>query len=115
MSESDHDRARELAEAISEGINSLVSVLEAAKTADQPPDGCLDALDAMAQAYEAVRNGRVVTDYVPSENDIARVRRIRELLADWLSTGRSSPDLVPLIGAIFDGMGIEVGAFDSLL
>lgn len=116
MSESDHDRVREMVQAISEGINCLVSVLQAEKSAGQPPDGCLEALDDMDRAFqgvrEGVRNGVVETDFVADDAFINNVRKVRELVLDWSTTGLVSSALVPLIEEILNRIGINLDALD---
>lgn len=116
MSESDHDRAREIAQDISEGLNCLVSVLQAEKSAGQPPEGCLEALDDMDHAFQdvrdGVRNGVVETDFVADDALIKDVRKVRELVLDWSTTGLVSSALVPLVEEILNRIGINLDALD---
>lgn len=116
MSDGDHDRVREIVQAISEGINCLVSVLQAEKSAGQPADGCLEALENMDLAFQGVRdgvrNGVVETDFVPDDALIDNVRKVRELVSDWSTTGLASSALVPLVEEIFNRMGIDLDVLD---
>ena len=117
MSESDHDHVREMAQDISEGLNCLVSVLQAEKkSAGQPPDGYLEALDNMDRAFQGIRdgirNGVVETDFEADDALIDNVRKVRELVSDWSTTGLVSSALVPLVEEILSRMGINLDALD---
>lgn len=106
------DRACEIAETISDGINCLTRLSQAAKTSDQPPEGSLEFLDAMARAYADVRAGVVVTNDVPTIDDVEMVWRVRTIVSEWSTTGQRSADLVPCVEAILDRMGIHVDGAD---
>ncbi len=103
---------REIAEAISEGINVLASLLEAEKSGARVPEGSLEALDAMARAYADVRAGVVVTNDVPTIDDVEMVWRVRTIVSEWSTTGQRSADLVPCVKAILDRMGVHVDGAD---
>ncbi|MBK9265403.1 MAG: hypothetical protein IPM54_37160 [Polyangiaceae bacterium] len=117
MSTGDHDRGREIVQAISEGLNCMANLRKLAKANEAPPPECVTELDAMEYAFQGVRqgirDGAVETDFVADDALMTGVRAVRGLVLDWLSTGRAPPDLVPQIEEILARMGITVEYLDS--
>lgn len=104
----------EIAEAISDGINCLATLIQVAKSGERPADSCLQELDAMARAYADVRAGVVVTNHVPSVDEIENVRRVHTLVTAWLITGEQPTELLHSVEAILDRMGIDLDARPSI-
>jgi hypothetical protein len=94
-----------LANAISDGINALCALLEwnDAGAIDAPPidGGTLGkTMDALEEAIrEILYGGRIVGAESFTEEDLARVQRLKELIAEGPSTGELSPELVTLAEA----------------
>lgn len=117
MSDSDHDRGREIAQAISEGMNCMANLRKLAMANSQPPAGCIAELDDMERAFEgvreSVRDGVVETDLVVDDALIADTRRIRDLTSTWLESGQMPQDLVPRIEAVLGQFGITAEFLDA--
>lgn len=100
--------------AISEGINVLYALLEwnDAGAIEAPPVDGATLRKTMGMLEEAVREvlygGRVVGAEFITEEDLARVVKLKELTADWPSTGALSPEVVTLaeacVSALCNGM-----------
>ncbi|MFO0587689.1 MAG: hypothetical protein U0441_09120 [Polyangiaceae bacterium] len=59
------------------------------------------ALEGLAVALEHARDPGVVTDYLVSPEQIAAVRSVAALVADWLKTGQRSEDVARQAGALY--------------
>ena len=101
------DPARECAEAISNGLNVLYELAHG----PLEPDGegaakaeWLDALEGLAVALERTRAGVIVTDSPASPEQIAAVRLVAALVADWLKTGQRSEDVASQAGALYEAL-----------
>lgn len=94
-----------VANAISEGINELCALLEwnDAGAIEAPPvDGATlgKTMDALEEAMrEILYGGRIVGAESFTEEDLVCVLRLKELIAEWPSTGAMSPELVTLAEA----------------
>ncbi len=98
--------ASEVAGAISEGVNYLCALLEwnDAGAIEAPPvDGATlgKTMDALEEAMrEILYGGQIVgAESLVTEEDLARVLRLEELLTEWPSTGALSPEVVTLAEA----------------
>lgn len=93
------------ANVISEGINVLYALLkwnDAGAIEASPVDGAT-LQKTMGALEEAVREilygGRIVGAESITEEDLARVVKLKELTAEWPSTGALSPEVVTLAEA----------------
>lgn len=98
------DPAREYAEATSRGLNVLYELAHGPREPggeSSPNAGQLGALEGLAAALEHARDPGIVTDYLASPEQIAAVRGLAALVADWLKTGQRSEDLASRAGALY--------------
>jgi hypothetical protein len=95
--------ASEVAEAISDGVNGLCTLLQwidAGAVAAPPIDGA--ALGKVLAALEelmlrVLHGGQSPGEEAPfTEEDLTRVRRLEELISEWTSTGSLSPEVAVL-------------------
>ena len=99
------EMACNFANAISEGINVLCALLEwnDAGAIEAPPvDGATlqKTMDALEDAMrEILYGGRIVGAESITEEDLARLVKLKELTAEWPSTGALSPEVVTLAEA----------------
>jgi hypothetical protein len=95
--------ASEVAEAISEGVNGLCALLEwidAGAVAAPPVEGAAlrKALAALEEVMRKILHGGQPPGVEApfTEEDLARVLRLEELIAEWTSTGSLSPEVATL-------------------
>jgi hypothetical protein len=108
---------RDIANAISDGINCVAEILsalgEAERGSDDEPGSARpewpEALQAMERAFGAVVAGEVVTSLAAHGEDIGRIRRMRALVLDWLKHGRAGEELKALADATLSSFGLPVG------
>jgi hypothetical protein len=102
-------RDREIAEALSDGINCIHSVVTALQSnASATPDPeWLTTLDAMEVALDGIMAKEVMTSMVVGEDERDRVRRLRALVADWTTTGQPPPDLRALAESVLRFFGVR--------
>lgn len=85
-------RDREVAQAISEGLNCIAAIAAAlradASVAQLPSPEWAATLDAMRKALEAIAAKEVATSFVADQAAIDRVRKVRTLVSDWTTTQR---------------------------
>jgi hypothetical protein len=88
-------RDREIAEAISNGVNCIHAIATALRSGAQriPEPEWLTALQNMERALDGVMAKEVLTSMIISEEDRDRVRRVTALVADWMTTGRPPAEL----------------------
>ncbi len=108
-----HDRARELANAISEGINCLANLRKLAKANESPPPESEAELDDMERAFEGVRAGGIETDFVADEALMANTRGLRALVSDWLKSGQVPKEVIPQIEGLLERFGLPISYLDS--
>lgn len=103
--------ASEALEAVSEGINVLCALLEWNDTGaiEAPPvDGATLAttMKALEEAMrEVLYGGRIVGgEKMVTEEGLARVLRLEELIPAWPSRGALPPELVTLAEACVNGL-----------
>lgn len=98
------DPARECAEAVSNGLNVLYELAHGSR--EQDGDGTakaewLDLLEGLAVALERTRTGVLVTDFLPSPDQVVAVRLIAALVADWLKSGQRPADVAREADALY--------------
>lgn len=107
--------ASDVAEAISEGVNGLCVLLEwiDAGAIEAPPiDGAAlgKVMVALEEAMrEVLHEGRLPgVESTFTEEDLARVVRLEQLIAEWASTGALSPEVAtlaePCVSALWGGV-----------
>jgi hypothetical protein len=105
-------RDREIAQAISGGINAIaaiVVVLRAAASAPKDPDPTwVTLLDEMARAFDATMANEVWTSMVVREEDRDRVRRLRVLVSDWVTTHEAPDELRAMAESVLKSLGITL-------
>lgn len=95
---------REIANAISEGLNCIAEVVAALSAAERRSDDAPgsarpewpEALEAMERAFDAVVAGEATSSLVARGEDIGRLRRMRALVLEWLKHGRANGELKEL-------------------
>ena len=107
--------ASEVGEAISDGINVLCALLEwnDAGAVEAPPvDGATleKTMKALEEAMrEALYGGQIVgAEKMVTEEGLARVLRLEELIPEWPSRGTLSPEVVTLAEACVSGLCLGV-------
>jgi hypothetical protein len=96
--------AREMAEGISEGINALSALVtaldgseRAVDSSELATDEVSSSLDVMEQALAALIDSQtIVASFRPRAEDLHRVRRLRQLVADWRETGGPALEVTAL-------------------
>jgi hypothetical protein len=103
--------ASEAAGAVSEGVNVLCALLEwnDAGAIEAPPSDGATLATTMKALEEAMREvlygGRIVGgEKMVTEEGLARVLRLEELIPAWPSRGALSPELVALAEACVSGL-----------
>lgn len=102
-------RDRDIAEAISEGINCIHAIATAlAAGAPKAPDPAwVTTLQEMERALDDVMASAVTTSMVVSEEERDRVRRVRAWVADWTTTDQPPTELQPMAEAILRSLGLR--------
>jgi hypothetical protein len=97
--------AQAIANGLSDGINSLWGLLATLgglhdaqpARALMTPSEIAGGLEAMDHALAALADsGTARSSFRPSDEDVPRLRRLRQLVAVWENTGVVAPDLVQL-------------------
>lgn len=88
-------RDREIAEAISDGINCIHAIATALRAGASPsPDPAwLAILQKMEHALDGVIAKEVKTSMTIREEDRDRVHEVSKLIADWTTTNQPPPEL----------------------
>jgi hypothetical protein len=101
-------RDREIAEAISDGLNCIHAIVAALGAGTPAPDPeWLVALQEMERALDGVMAKEVVTSMFVSEEERDRVRRIRASIADWTTKGQPPSDLQTVAEAVLRSFGLR--------
>jgi len=102
-------RDREIAEAISEGINCTHAIVAALRAgASSPADpGWPGTLQALGRALDGVRANEVMSSMVVGEDDCARVRTLNALCADWVNSGRPPAELLSVAEEVLHFLGMR--------
>ncbi|MEZ4308529.1 MAG: hypothetical protein R3F14_10845 [Polyangiaceae bacterium] len=101
------DPAREWGEATARGLNVLYELAHGPLEPDGHDAAKADwiaALEALAVALEHARDPGIETDYHASPEQIADVRVVAALVADWLKTGHRSEDIASQAGALYTAL-----------
>jgi len=96
--------ARAIVEGISDGVNAIWGLLanvsprpDAPSSRAMPPGEIATALATLEQALSAfIDSDTVEASFRPHEEDLQRVRRLRQLVIAWRDTGVVALDLTPL-------------------
>jgi hypothetical protein len=104
-------RDREIAQAISEGINCIAAIdgaLRANERASNDPDpSWVTVLHEMERALQGIINKEVLTSMVVSAQDHDRIRKLREMVSDWVLTCRAPDELQAEAESILRMYGIS--------
>lgn len=103
-------RDREVAEALSGGLNCLAAIRAALQAetlpAELPRPEWVATLHAMEQALEAIAAEEVRTALAVGEQDRERVRRVSVLLSEWITHQRSPQELPALVESTLALFGV---------
>ncbi len=108
--------ASEVGEVVSEGVNNLCALLEwnDAGAIEAPPLDCVmlkETIDALKEAMREILHGGRLVGVSPlvTEEALARLIRLEELITDWPSIGALSAEVVTLaeacVSALWGGVG----------
>ncbi|XYI03026.1 hypothetical protein ACMHYB_26025 [Sorangium sp. So ce1128] len=107
-------RDRQVAQALSEGLNCLFAIVESldvgASASELPTNEWLATLRAMGDAFDAILSREVATTLVVRQADCDFVRRLVGLVLDWTTTRQPPQELRTMtesILKIFDRRGTE--------
>ncbi len=101
-------RDRETANAISEGINCIHAFVVALRhDASATPDPeWVTTLHEMERALDGIIAKEVRTSMLLSEEDRDRVRRLRALVLDWVTTQKAPGELQAVAESVLKSLGI---------
>lgn len=99
--------ARAIAEGISEGVNAIWGLLANVSPRPDAPSSrampageigeIVTALGTLEQALSAfIDSDTIEASFRPHQEDLQRVRRLRQLVIAWRDTGVAALDLTPL-------------------
>lgn len=107
-------RDREVAEALSGGLNCLAAIRAALQAetlpAELPRPEWIAALHAMEQALGAIAAEEVRTTLAVSEQDRERIRRVSVLLSEWITHQRPPQELPVLVASTLALFGVPARA-----
>ncbi|MDI1452114.1 hypothetical protein [Polyangium sp. 6x1] len=103
-------RDREIAGAISDGINCIYAFVTAlrAGASPTPVPEWLTTLQEMERALDGVMAKEVMTSMVVGEEERDRVRRVSALVADWIATGAAPSELQTTAEAVLRFFGLRI-------
>jgi hypothetical protein len=107
---------RSIANGIMEGMNCLVDIASAlnAESSSATNDSWAESLQAMEQAFAAVQAGGVVTSIVIGNEQIERIRRIREMVSNWLNASHPPNDLKGQVDDALAFFGLPIGSDEEV-
>ncbi len=103
-------RDREVGEALSDGINVVVTILgglHSGELVSHPPSPeWRPIVEAMARALDAVVAKEVTSSLAVNPGDVERVRKLALLLSTWASLGHPPEELAPVAGSVLALFGL---------
>jgi hypothetical protein len=113
---------REIANAISDGINCIAEIASALSAVERdsndvpssPDPRWSKSLDAMERAFNAVLARQVITSLVVHGEDVGRIQGLSVLVSEWLIHGRASEELKPLAEATLSSFGLPLESADPV-
>lgn len=106
---------RSIANSIMQGMNCLVEIASALneESGSATNDLWAESLQAMEQAFAAVQSGGVVTSIVIGDEQIERIRRIREMVSNWLNAGHPPNELKAQVDDALASFGLPLAADET--
>ena len=90
--------AREMAQAVSGGLNCIAALADESRGLDAAAPAVLDGL---REALEGIRAGKVVTSMEVEQGQLEGVAQLRSLVAEWAQSGVRPDGLTASARAVF--------------
>lgn len=90
-------RDRQLANALSDGINCIAAIIGSYRSDTPPSPDWPVVLCEMEAAFDAIAAHEVTTSLEVAAQDREQLRRLNALVSQWIANGRRPPDELHII------------------